>query len=126
VPNYVIDIEWPLSGMEVNANFTASVKVRNEDDVIGGPAGSHFIKCTVTKTGGAQEDTNPSGPFDPDTEPLVPVPLTAATASSHKLKAELIPTGTATVIATDEELNIRINLTGGPSTRPTNVTITPE
>lgn len=121
--DYVVDIEWPLSGMEVNRSFSVSVKVRNEDDLPGGPAGNHYVLCTIVK-GGANQDTGRSADFDPDSEPLLSIPLNAPSDSKHRLIAELFPsTAGSTSIASDEESEIKILAAAPADQRPVEVSI---
>lgn len=119
---YVVDIEWPISGTEVNKSFEVSVRVRNEDDIAGGPAGNHFVRCTIVK-GGVDQDTGRTIDFDPDTEPLLAIPLNAPTESKHRLIAELFPSAGGLSIASDEESDIKITA-GAPSKRTAVDTIT--
>lgn len=121
---YVLDIEWPLAGTEVNKGFTASIKVRNEDDIPGGPAGNHYVKC-VLKKDGALQDTGFSSAFDPDAEPLASVSLTALIESKHALSCSLHLSSddSAVANATDEESDIKV-VAGGPTKRPGFGTVT--
>lgn len=118
MPTYVVDVEWPTAGVEVSKNFTASIKVRDEDDVPGPPSDQFFVKCTLLK-GTTTVDSKDSAVFTGSTQPLLAIPLAATDKSNHTVRAELFASGTTTpVVATDEEVNVKVMETGGASTRP--------
>ncbi|MBL8866873.1 MAG: hypothetical protein KF873_11540 [Gemmataceae bacterium] len=124
MPNYVVEIEWPLSGNDVGQSFWPSAVVRDEDDIgIPPPANTHKVTFELYYTPNSTTNTLKSGPtdsnpapFDPSTQPTVTSAsaMTTDTTGTHKLVAILYDvSGTAPVqIDSDEELNLNVTATG--------------
>ncbi len=119
MPDYVVDIEWPLAGDNVGQTFTPVAVVRNEDDIgpAPPPAADHFVRFTlfsVDKSGDTKQSQEDSGLIDPTFEPTVSSgkSLTTTQTGSHKLRAQLIGSDGTTVIDTDNEDNLNVTVNG--------------
>ncbi len=112
MPDFVVDIEWPLAGMKVAKEFKASVVINTEDESIR-TTDDYTVKCVLT------ENCHGSKDFHTSTFPYtVTVPVDANLCDgTYDLTATLTEQGSSKSLGEDTEMGVIVD-DDGPAERP--------